>query len=74
MMQNNLTILAVFEQGGKQVGYEVKRSDGSRIKVDKSGIINAARNGYNFTNATVSQSGIIRVNGSVPRKPVSSLN
>jgi hypothetical protein len=64
----DLKILKVFEQDGKQVGYQVQKADGSIIQVDKKTLITSKNGGHSFVNATISDTGVVRVNKDVPRE------
>ena len=71
MANADLKVLKVFTQGNKQIGYEVMRVDGSIIKVSRDQMIQAISLGHSYANATVSDSGVVRVSSDVPREDIS---
>ena len=68
---SDLKVIKVFIQDNKQVGYKVMRADGSIIDVPREQMIQAISLGHSYSNATVSNSGIVRVDSSVPREDIS---
>lgn len=68
MKQENLRILKVYTQNGKQVAFAV--TNGRVIhQVDKETIEESIKNGDSYVNASVSSSGIFRVDSNVQREP-----
>ena len=68
MKQENLRILKVYTQNGKQVAFAV--TNGRVIhQVDKETIEESIKNGNSYVNASVSSSGIFRVDSNVQREP-----
>lgn len=70
MANADLKIVKVFTQGNKQIGYKVMRADGSIIDVSREQMIQAISLGHSYSNATVSDSGVVRVDSSVPREDI----
>lgn len=71
MANADLKVTKVFIQDNKQVGYKVMRADGSIIDVPREQMIQAISLGHSYSNATVSNSGVVRVDSSVPREDIS---
>lgn len=71
MANADLKVMKVFTQGNKQIGYEVMRVDGSIIKVGRDQMVQAISLGHKYANATVSNSGVVRVSSDVPREDIS---
>lgn len=67
----DLKVIKVFIQDNKQVGYKVMRADGSIIDVPREQMIQAISLGHSYSNATVSNSGVVRVDSNVPREDIS---
>ena len=72
MANADLKVTKVFIQDNKQVGYKVMIADGSTIDIPREQMIQAIRLGYSYSNATVSNSGVVRVNSSVPREGINA--
>lgn len=70
MANGDLKVLCVYTQDNKQVGYKVMRADGSIIDVPREQMIQAINLGHSYSNATVSNSGVVRVDSSVPREDI----
>lgn len=70
MANADLKIVKVFTQNNKQIGYKVMRADGSIIDVSREQMIQAISLGHSYSNATVSNSGVVRVDSSVPREDI----
>ncbi len=70
MANADLKIVKVLTQGNKQIGYKVMRADGSIIDVSREQVIQAISLGHSYSNATVSNSGVVRVDSSVPRENI----
>lgn len=70
MANADLKVLKVFTQNNKQIGYKVMRADGSIIDVSREQMIQAISLGHSYSNATVSNSGVVRVDSSVPREDI----
>lgn len=71
MANADLKVTKVYVQEGKQIGYEVMRVDGSIIKVGRDQMVQAISLGHSYANATVSNSGVVRVSSDVPREDIS---
>lgn len=71
MANADLEVVKVFAQDGKQIGYEVMRADGSIIKVGRDQMVQAVSLGHKYANATISNSGVVRVSSDVPREDIS---
>lgn len=71
MANADLEVVKVFTQDGKQIGYEVMRADGSIIKVGRDQMVQAVSLGHKYANATISNSGVVRVSSDVPREDIS---
>lgn len=71
MANADLKVLCVYTQDNKQIGYKVMRADGSIIDVSREQMIQAISLGHKYANATVSSSGVVRVDSSVPREDIS---
>lgn len=72
MANADLKIVKVFTQGNKQIGYKVMRADESIIDVSREQMIQAIRLGHSYSNATVSNSGVVRVSSDVPREDINA--
>ena len=70
MANADLKVTKVYVQDNKQIGYEVMRVDGSIIKVGRDQMVQAISLGHSYANATVSDSGVVRVSSDVPRKAI----
>lgn len=70
MANGDLKVLCVYTQDNKQVGYKVENSYGNVTRVDRDQMLQAISYGHKFINATVSNSGIVRVSSDVPRKVI----
>lgn len=70
MANADLKIVKVFTQNNKQIGYKVMRAGGSIIDVSREQMIQAISLGHSYSNATVSNSGVVRVDSSVPREDI----
>lgn len=66
----DLKVIKVFTQDNKQVSYKVMRADGSIIDVAREQMIQAISLGHSYSNATVSNSGVVRVSSDVPREGI----
>lgn len=72
MANADLKVVKVFTQDGKQIGYEVMRADSSIIKVGRDQMVQAVSLGHKYANATISNSGVVRVSSDVPREDISA--
>lgn len=72
MANADLKVLKVFTQNNKQIGYKVMRADGSIIDVSREQMIQAISLGHSYSNATVSDAGVVRVDSSVPREDINA--
>lgn len=72
MANADLKVLKVFTQDNKQIGYKVMRADGSIIDVSREQMIQAISLGHSYSNATVSNSGVVRIDSSVPREDINA--
>lgn len=72
MANADLKVVKVFTQDNKQIGYKVMRADGSIIDVSREQMIQAISLGHKYANATVSNSGVVRVDSSVPREDINA--
>lgn len=72
MANADLKVTKVYVQEGKQIGYEVMRVDGSIIKVSRDQMVQAISLGHKYSNATVSNSGVVRVSSDVPREDINA--
>lgn len=72
MANADLKIVKVFTQGNKQIGYKVMRADESIIDVSREQMIQAISLGHSYSNATVSNSGVVRVSSDVPREDINA--
>lgn len=70
MANADLKVVKVFTQNNKQIGYKVMRADGSIIDVAREQMVQAISLGHSYSNATVSNSGVVRVDSSVPREGI----
>lgn len=70
MANGDLKVLCVHTQDNKQIGYKVEKSDGNVIRADRDQMLQAISYGHKFINATVSNSGVVRVDSSVPRENI----
>lgn len=70
MSNADLRVLKVFTQNNKQIGYKVMRADESIIDVSREQMIQAISLGHSYSNATVSNSGLVRVSSDVPREGI----
>lgn len=59
MSNGDLKVLCVYTQGGKQIGYKVENSYGNVIKADRNQMLQAISYGHKFSNATVTNSGVV---------------
>lgn len=73
MSNGDLKVLRVYTQGGKQIGYKVENSYGNVIKADRNQMLQAISYGHKFSNATVTNSGVVRVSSDVPREDISNI-
>ena len=65
----DLKIVRVYTQDGKQVAFDVQNAAGTQ-RVDKATVVGAIKNGHSYVNATVTSSGVVRVDANVPRQPI----
>ena len=72
MANGDLKVLCVYTQDNKQVGYKVENSYGNVTRADRDQMLQAISYGHKFINATVSNSGVVRVSSDVPRKVIYS--
>lgn len=69
MKNGDLKIVRVYTQDGKQVAFDVQNAAGTQ-RVDKATVVGAIKNGHSYVNATVTSSGVVRVDANVPRLPM----
>lgn len=69
MKNGDLKIVRVYTQDGKQVAFDVQNATGTQ-RVDKATVVGAIKNGHSYVNATVTSSGVVRVDANVPRLPM----
>ena len=70
MANADLKVIKVYTQNNKQIGYKVMRADESIIDVSREQMIQAISLGHSYSNATVSNSGLVRVSSDVPREDI----
>lgn len=68
MKSGDLKIVRVYTQDGKQVAFDVQNAAGTQ-RANKDMVVGAIKNGHSFVNATVTSSGVVRVDANVPRLP-----
>lgn len=69
MKNGDLKVVRVYTQDGKQVAFDVQNAAGTQ-QVDKATVVGAIKNGHSYVNATVTSSGVVRVDSNVPRQPI----
>lgn len=65
----DLKVVKVYTQDGKQVAFDVQNATGTH-RANKDMVVDAIKNGHSFVNATVTSSGVVRVDANVPRLPM----
>lgn len=69
MKNGDLKVVRVYTQDGKQVAFDVQNAAGIQ-RVDKATVVGAIKNGHSYVNATVTSSGVVRVDANVLRLPL----
>lgn len=69
MKNGDLKVVRVYTQDGKQVAFDVQNATGTQ-QVDKATVVGTIKNGHSYVNATVTSSGVVRVDSNVPRQPI----